>query len=93
MVHVYKEDENKVIEIITNQFDWQTATIAQIYKKRWNIELFFKALKENLQIKAFLGTSENVVKQIYIALITNLLLELIRRSVTKKFMPSKILYK
>ena len=85
LVHVYKKDENKVIEIITNQLDWEAATIAQLYKKRWDIELFFKALKQNLQIKAFLGTSENAVKsQIYIALITYLLLELIRRTVAKK---------
>lgn len=85
LVHVFKEDENKVIEIITNQLDWQAATIAKLYKKRWDIELFFKAIKQNLQIKAFLGTSENAVKsQIYIALITYLLLELIRRTVAKK---------
>jgi Transposase DDE domain/Domain of unknown function (DUF4372) len=85
LVHVYKEDENKVIEIITNQLDWSASTISQLYKKRWDIELFFKALKQNLQIKAFLGTSENAVKsQIYIALITYLLLELIRRTVAKK---------
>jgi len=85
LVHVYKEDENKVIEIITNQHDWQASTISQLYKKRWDIELFFKAMKQNLQIKAFLGTSENAVKsQIYVALITYLLLELIRRTVAKK---------
>ncbi|HCC70184.1 MAG TPA: hypothetical protein DEQ09_03415 [Bacteroidales bacterium] len=45
LVHVYKEDENKVIEIITNQLDWKARTIADLYKKRWDIELFFKALK------------------------------------------------
>ena len=43
LVHVYKEDENKVIEIITNQLDWEAATIADLYKKRWEIKLFFKA--------------------------------------------------
>jgi len=85
LVHVYKEDENKVIEIITNQLDWTAATISQLYKKRWDIELFFKAMKQNLQIKAFLGTSENAVKsQIYVALITYLLLELLRRTVARK---------
>lgn len=85
LVHVYKEDENKVIEIITNQLDWEAATIAELYKKRWNIELFFKAIKQNLQIKTFIGTSENAVKsQIYIALITYLLLEIIRRTIAKK---------
>jgi len=80
LISVYKEDENKVIEIITNQLDWSARTIAELYKKRWDIELFFKAIKQNLQIKTFLGTSENAVKsQIYVALICYLLLELIRR--------------
>tara|TARA_R110001592_G_scaffold98678_1_gene281465 strand:- start:387 stop:1622 length:1236 start_codon:yes stop_codon:yes gene_type:complete len=85
LVHVYKPDENKVIEIITNQLDWKARTIADLYKKRWDIELFFKAIKQNLQIKTFVGTSENAVKsQIYIALITYLLLQLIVRTIAKK---------
>lgn len=85
LVHVYKQDENKVIEIITNQLDWTARTIADLYKKRWDIELFFKAIKQNLQIKTFVGTSENAVKsQIYIALTTYLLLQLIVRTVAKK---------
>ena len=53
LVHVYKEDENKVITIITNQLEWSYETIASLYKKRWDIELFFKAIKQNLQIKTF----------------------------------------
>lgn len=78
LVKVYKEDENKVIEIITNQLDWSARTIADLYKKRWDIELFFKAMKQNLQIKTFIGVSENAVKsQIYVALISYLLLELL----------------
>lgn len=85
LVHVYKADQNKVIEIITNQLAWKARTIADLYKKRWDIELFFKAIKQNLQIKTFVGTSENAVKsQIYIALITYLLLQLIVRTVAKK---------
>lgn len=80
LVHVYKEDEDRVIEIITNQLEWDARTIADLYKKRWDIELFFKAMKQNLQIKTFVGTSENAVKsQIYVALISYLLLELIKR--------------
>ncbi len=80
LVHVYKEDENKVIQIVTNQLDWQARTIADLYKKRWDIEIFFKLIKQNLQIKTFVGTSENGVKsQIFVALIVYLLLELIRR--------------
>jgi len=85
LVHVYKADENKVIEIITNQLDWKARTIADLYKKRWDIELFFKAIKQNLQIKTFVGTSENTVKsQIYIALIAYLLLQLIVRTIAKQ---------
>lgn len=53
LVNVYKEDENKVIVIITNQLDWEYNTIAELYKKRSDIELFFKAFKQNLQIKTF----------------------------------------
>ena len=85
LVHVYKEDENKVITLITNQLDRSYNTIADFYKKRWDIELFFKAIKQNLQVKTFGGTSENAVKsQIYVALISYLLLELIKRTIVKK---------
>ena len=85
LVHVYKEDENKVVEIITNQLDWEYNTVAALYKKRWDIELFFKAVKQNLQVKTFWGTSENAVKsQIYVALICYLLLELVKRTICKK---------
>lgn len=85
LLHVYKEDENKVITIVTNNLKWTARTIADLYKKRWDIELFFKAIKQNLQIKTFLGTSENAVKsQIYIALTTYLLLQLILRTIAKK---------
>lgn len=84
LVSVYKEDENKVIHIITNQIRWKARTIADLYKRRWDIELFFKAIKQNLQIKTFVGTSENAVKsQIYVALICYLLLELIKRTIAK----------
>jgi hypothetical protein len=56
-----------------------------LYKKRWVIELFFKAIKQNIQIKTFVGTNENPVKsQIFVALIYYLLLELINRTIVKK---------
>jgi hypothetical protein len=81
---VYDEKNDKVIVIISNQLTWDAATIADLYKKRWDIELFFKALKQNLQVKTFIGTSENAVKsQIYVALIMYLLLELVRRNTCK----------
>ncbi len=60
---------------ITNQFRWSAKTIADIYKQRWQVELFFKWIKQNLKIKAFLGTSENaVMTQIMAALCVYLLL-------------------
>lgn len=77
LVHVYKQDENKVIEIITNNLDWSARTIANLHKKRWDIELFFKAVKQNLQINTLLGNSNAVKSQIYIARITYLLLQFI----------------
>lgn len=83
-VVVYKENDNKTIEIICNNLDWSAATIAELYKRRWTIEIFFKLLKQNLQVKTFLGTSENACKsQIYISLIAYFLLELIRRTMSK----------
>ena len=85
LVTVYKADENKVIQIITNQLDWQARTVADLYKKRWDIEIFFKLMKQDLQIKTFLGTSENAVKsQVFVAMIVYLLLELIRRVYCKE---------
>ena len=83
-VVVYDEKSNQTIEIITNQLDWEAATVAALYKMRWDIELFFKALKQNLQVKTFIGTSENAVKsQIYVALICFLLLQLLCRTICK----------
>jgi len=83
-VVVYKEDENKIIEVICNNLDWSASTIAELYKRRWRIEIFFKLLKQNLQVKTFLGTSENACKsQIFISLIAYFLLELIRRTMSK----------
>jgi len=83
-VVVYRPEDNKTIELITNNLDWPAAVIGELYKRRWLIETFFKLLKQNLQVKTFLGTSENACKsQLYIALISYLLLEIIRRHVSK----------
>ena len=78
-----KNTEDRVIVLITNNLEWEAATIAELYKIRWSIETFFKLIKQNLQIKTFIGTSENACKsQIFIALICYLLLELIRRTLS-----------
>jgi len=87
-VAVYIEEEKtktwRLIILITNNLEWSAATIAALYKIRWDIETFFKLIKQNLQIKTFIGTSENACKsQIFIALISYLLLELIRRTLCK----------
>ena len=68
-------ETGKYIVILTNNFDWTPEQIAAIYKERWQIEIFFKTIKQNLKIKSFLGTSKNaVLTQIWIALIACLLL-------------------
>jgi IS4 transposase len=73
---VYNEDRNTTLEIITNNLEWKASTIADLYKRRWDIETFFKLLKQNLNVKTFVGTSSNAVKsQIFVALIAYLLLE------------------
>jgi hypothetical protein len=83
-VAVYKEDENKVIEVICNNLEWSAATIGELYKRRWRIEIFFKLLKQNLQVKTFIGTNENACKsQIFISLIAYFLIELIRRTMSR----------
>ena len=65
----------KIIVILTNHLDWSSKTIALIYKDRWQIELFFKAIKQLLKIKSFVGTSRNaLLSQLWVALIAYLLL-------------------
>ena len=83
-VVVYIEEGNRTVVLITNNLEWSAATIAELYRRRWLIETFFKLIKQNLQIKTFLGTTPNACKsQIFIALICYLLLELIRRTLCK----------
>lgn len=72
----FKDAETgKQYYFLTNNFELAASTIAEIYKARWQIELFFKWLKQNLKIKTFLGTSKNaVMTQIWIAICVYLLL-------------------
>lgn len=77
---------------MTNNFRLSAATIAGIYKDRWKVELFFKAIKQNLKIKAFVGTSRNaVLTQIWIALITYLLVAFARYSAKKDWTVQRML--
>jgi len=73
---VYDEENQREIVLLTNHLDFGATTIADIYKERWQIELFFKALKQNLRVKSFVGTTENALRiQIWTALIAMLLLK------------------
>jgi len=65
---------------LTNNFTFPALTIAELFRCRWQIELFFKWIKQNLRIKAFYGTSENAVKtQIWIAVTTYLLVAIMKK--------------
>jgi IS4 transposase len=73
---VWDPENGRDIVLLTNHLDFGATTIAAIYKDRWEIELFFKALKQNLKVKSFVGTSENALRiQIWTALIAMLLLK------------------
>lgn len=72
-------ENHRTLVLLTNNFELDAQTIADIYKERWQIECFFKMLKQNLKIKTFIGTSENAVKiQIWTALIAILLLKFLK---------------
>lgn len=83
----YWDDEHqRCFEFITNLIGMNAGHIALIYKKRWQIELLFKQLKQNFPLKFFLGDNENAIKiQIWCALIVNLLLTVIHKQVKRKW--------
>lgn len=72
----FVDDEGEIYEYLTDEFRLSAANIAEIYKRRWDIETFFRWVKQNLKIKTFLGTSKNaVLTQIWVATIYFLLLQ------------------
>jgi transposase len=73
-------ERNKRLKFLTNNFTLPARTIADIYRQRWQVELFFKWIKQHLRIKAFYGTSENAVKtQIWIAVSIYVLVAIVRK--------------
>lgn len=75
-VVVWDELNKRKIVLLTNHLEFGATTIAELYKARWEIELFFKALKQNLKVKTFIGVSENALRiQIWTALVAMLLLK------------------
>jgi hypothetical protein len=74
-IEVYVPETDEVLVFLTNHLDFGATTVAAIYKDRWQIEIFFKIIKQNLKIKTFVGTTANAVKiQIWTALIAILIL-------------------
>ena len=75
-IEFYDEQQDRVLVFLTNHLTLAAATVAEVYKQRWQIELFFKALKQNLRLKTFVGTSANALKtQVWAALIAMLLIK------------------
>jgi hypothetical protein len=76
VVTIWDEQRQEELAFLTNHFEFGATTIARIYKERWQIELFFKSLKQLLRVKTFVGTSANALKtQIWTALIAMLVLK------------------
>jgi hypothetical protein len=75
-----KDDEGKTLVFLTNNIDLPARTIADLYRCRWQVELFFKWIKQHLRIKSFFGTSENAVKsQIWIAVSVYVLVAILKK--------------
>jgi IS4 transposase len=79
-VRYFDADHQRFLVFLSNNFDLPALTIAQLYKSRWQVELFFKWIKQHLRIKAFFGTSQNAVRaQIWIAISVYLLVAIVRK--------------
>ena len=79
-VKFHDPENDKRLVFLTNHFDLPALTIAQLYRARWGVELFFKWIKQHLRIKAFFGTSENAVKtQVWIAIAVYVLVAIVKK--------------
>ena len=76
----YAAGNDQRLVFLTNHFDLPAMTIAELYRSRWQVELFFKWIKQHLRIKAFFGTSENAVKtQVWIAIAVYVLMAIVKK--------------
>ena len=76
----YDEKHDKLLVFLTNNFDLPALTIADLYRCRWQVELFFKWIKQHLRIKRFFGTSENALKtQVWIAIAVYVLVAIVKK--------------
>jgi hypothetical protein len=79
-IEILDAQHDRVLTFLTNHFELQATQVALLYKSRWQVELFFKWIKQNLRIKAFVGNSTNAVKtQIWIAISTYVLVAIVRK--------------
>ena len=79
-VKYHDSQTDKILVFLTNNFDIPALTVAELYRNRWKVELFFKWIKQHLKIKAFFGTSPNAVKiQIWIAISIYVMVAMIRK--------------
>lgn len=86
LVHILDSTTGDEYEFLTNNMQWKPAMVAMIYKQRWQIEIFFKHLKQQLKVASIVGTSQNAVQiQLWIALIGILLLKYIQKKVIYKW--------
>ena len=84
-IRFLREEDGKELSFITNDLKRTAEEVAGLYKQRWQIELFFKWIKQNLKIKRFVGTNENAVRtQIIIAMISYLLIKLVSKNSDSK---------
>jgi hypothetical protein len=90
-IEVWVEEKKETMVFVTNHLKLAASTIAAIYKERWQIELFFKALKQSLKVKTFVGSTENAVQtQIWTALIAMLLVKYLQLKSTFKWSLSNL---
>jgi hypothetical protein len=82
-IHFYDAEQDRHLRFLTNNFDLPALTVCMLYKSRWQVELFFKWIKQHLRIKAFYGYSENAVKtQIWIAVSMYVLVAIVKKRLT-----------
>ncbi len=84
-VRYFDTEQNRRFVFLTNNFELPALSIAELYRSRWRVELFFKWIKQHLRIKTFYGTDENAVKtQIWIAVTTYLLVAIMKKELYLK---------
>lgn len=85
------EKKHKLVSLLTNDIEWGPSEIIAIYRKRWEIELLFKQIKQNFPLKYFYGESANAIKiQIWVTLIANLLIMLMKKGLTRSWSFSEL---